>query len=342
MGAGTKKVDYALLLEDKPVVFVEAKGVDSTITDSHRNQLKSYLRQTGVNWGLLTNGEEFEVLKRRTGGDRPDEISLGTFLLEDLPKNSRTLQALSREYIKTSESEEIAKQIENSRRAATKLRENKERISSRITQLIIEEVGESVSQTIEDGAKQFVDVLAVTLKEQEQEQTELINNHVPTQSSLSTSGWEPSEGANAIRGTISREQIEGNDEDLVAVFPSKKSGVSFLKENNARGFVRIGQNPDYVAMYVSEDEQAVKYVAEVKDIVQADNADLARSIDFYSKSASEDEQAGFDSAKKVVVFETGSLYELSDPIPFKNEWIQSLRYTTIGELKRAETTDDIF
>jgi hypothetical protein len=56
MGVGTKKVDYALMLEGTPVVFVEAKGVDSSISDSHRSQLKSYMRQTGVDWGLLTNG----------------------------------------------------------------------------------------------------------------------------------------------------------------------------------------------------------------------------------------------------------------------------------------------
>lgn len=344
MGSGTKKVDYALMLEETPVVFVEAKGVDSTVTDSHRDQLRSYLRQTGVNWGLLTNGKEFEVLKRKTGGTRPEEISLGTFPLGELPQKTRILQALFRDSIDTGESEEIAKQIESSRRAANKLRQNKERISSQIIQLITDEIGESVSQTIEDGAKQFIDVLAVTLEEQEKEEIPFTPETVPkgSKSTSSGSGWTPSEGANAVQGTISRNQLSGDDDDLVAVFPSKKSGVPFLKENNAWGFVRIGQNPDYVAMYVSEDVQKVKYVARVKDMVSPENADLARPLDFYSESASEDEQAGFDPSKKVVVFEEGSLYELSDPIPFKNEWIQSLRYTTLGEFKRAESTDDIF
>lgn len=342
MGSGTKKVDYAMMLEDTPVVFVEAKGVDSTITDSHRDQLRSYLRQTGVNWGLLTNGREFEVLKRKTEGNRPDEISLGTFQLQELPEKSRILQAISRESIDTGESEEIAKQIETSRRAANKLRQNKDRISSQITQLISDEIGEAVSQTIEDGAKQFVDVLAVTLEEQEQEEVPFAPESVSTQSASTAKGWVPSEGANAVQGTISREQLSGDDDDLVAVFPSKKSGVPFLKENNAWGFVRIGQNPEYVAMYVSEDVQKVKYVAKVKDVVSPENANLARPLDFYNESASEDEQAGFDPSKKVVIFEDETLYELSDPIPFKNEWIQSLRYTRLGDFKNAEVTDDIF
>lgn len=342
MGSGTKKVDYALMLEETPVVFVEAKGVDSTVTDSHGDQLRSYLRQTGVNWGLLTNGRQFEVLKRKTEGNRPEEISLGTFRLEELPENSRILQAISRESIDTGESEKISKQIETSRRAANKLRQNKERISSQITQIVTEEIGETVSQTIEDGAKQFVDVLAVTLEEQEQEDVPFTFDNVPNQSASSGNGWVPSEGANAVQGTISRKQLSGNDDDLVAVFPSKKSGVPFLEENNAWGFVRIGQNPEYVAMYVSEDEQKVKYVAKVKDVVSPENANLARPLEFYNEAASEDEQAGFDPSKKVVVFEDETLYELSDPIPFKNEWIQSLRYTSLGEFKEAEFTDDIF
>lgn len=342
MGSGTKKVDYALMLEETPVVFVEAKGVDSTIAVTHRDQLRSYLRQTGVNWGLLTNGKEFEVLKRKTEGNRPDEVSIGKFELEELPEKSRVLQAISRESIDTGESEEIAKQIETSRRAANTLRQNKEQISSQITQLVTDEIGEAVSQTIEDGAKQFVDVLAVTLEAQEQEGISFTPEAVPMRSASTGNGWESAEGANAVQGTISRKQLSGDDDDLVAVFPSKKSGIPFLKENNAWGFVRIGQNPKYVAMYVSEDVQKVKYVAKVKKIATPENANLARPLDFYSGSASEDEQAGFDPSKKVVVFEDESLYELSDPIPFKNEWIQSLRYTSLEEFKDAEVTDDIF
>jgi hypothetical protein len=41
------------------------------------------------------------------------------------------------------------------------------------------------------------------------------------------------------------------------------------------------------------------------------------------------------------VFEDESLYELEDPIPFENKWPQSLRYTTLGEFRTAEATDDI-
>ncbi|MFB6150338.1 MAG: restriction endonuclease subunit R, partial [Haloarculaceae archaeon] len=35
MGSGSKKVDYALKREDTPVVFVEAKGCDTSLEQSH-------------------------------------------------------------------------------------------------------------------------------------------------------------------------------------------------------------------------------------------------------------------------------------------------------------------
>jgi len=60
----TYKVDYALILEGTPVAFLEAKGVDTTLTENHRKQLKAYLKNEDVNLGILTNGEEYEFYRR--------------------------------------------------------------------------------------------------------------------------------------------------------------------------------------------------------------------------------------------------------------------------------------
>lgn len=150
------------------------------------------------------------------------------------------------------------------------------------------------------------------------------------------SGWQPQIGADAVQGTIERDQLDGPDDATVAVFPSQKSGVEFLKENNAWGFVRINQNPEYVAMYISEDVQTVRYVAEVDKIVPAEEAQLARTLENYVG-----DQANFDEDKKVVVFESDSLYRLADEIPLGDRVPYSLRYTDLGRLKGAESTNDI-
>lgn len=343
MGSGTKKVDYALLIEGTPVVFVETKGSDNSITEANQRQLKSYMRQTGVDWGLLTNGTSFEILKRRTGGQRPDEISLGSFRLEELIDYRNVLRAISRESIESGEAQNIAQHIESAQKAARKLRESKDDFAEDITQLIVREVGESVSQTIEVETKEYLDSLAAKLEEQGKiNRVGRGGSGDSGQHRITSDEWAPSEGANAISGTIAREEIQGSDDALVALFPTKRSGVEFLKENNAWGFVRIGQNPEFVAMYVSEDVQQVKYVARVKEIVDADEADLARPLEKYYEPASEDAQAGFDSNKKVVVFEEGSLMELEDPIAYQGQHPQSLTYLKLGELKRANVTQDLF
>jgi hypothetical protein len=142
MGVGTKKVDYTLMLEDVPAVFVEARGADSSISEFHRSQLQSYMRQTGVDWRLLTNGKQFEILKRKTDRERPDEVSLGRFALADLPENVTLLQALSRDVIEAGEDERIAHTIEATQRAAGSLRKNKAEITTRITRVVTDEVGE--------------------------------------------------------------------------------------------------------------------------------------------------------------------------------------------------------
>mgnify|MGYP005859683335 CR=1 FL=1 len=149
--------------------------------------------------------------------------------------------------------------------------------------------------------------------------------------------WDgPQTGANAVQGEISRGELTGSDDATVAVFPSQTSGIQFLKENNAWGFVNINQEPEYVAMYVSDDVQQVRFIAQVKEIVPADEATLARTLESYAG-----DQAEFDENQKVVMFEPGSLYELTDPIPFESRVPYSLRYTELGRLKKAETTDDI-
>ncbi|WP_206042245.1 hypothetical protein [Haloarcula argentinensis] len=149
--------------------------------------------------------------------------------------------------------------------------------------------------------------------------------------------WDgPQTGGDAVQGTISRDELDGLHDATVAVFPSQTPGVEFLKENNAWGFVHINQQPEYVAMYISDDVQQIRYVAYVQQIVPAADATLARTLESYIG-----DQAEFDEGKKVVVFEPDSLYELEDPIEYESRVPYSLRYTDLGRFKQAETTDDI-
>ncbi len=55
-------VDFALMIRNEPVLFVEAKALASDLTTGKAtNQLVSYATQSGVSWAVLTNGIEYHV-----------------------------------------------------------------------------------------------------------------------------------------------------------------------------------------------------------------------------------------------------------------------------------------
>lgn len=212
MGSGTKKVDYALKLEDTPVVFVEAKGCDTGLNQSHEDQLKSYMRQVGVDWGLLSNGQEFEILRRDFSTNRPNEISLARFSIEEVVDNEHPLRALSVDSISSGESKQIAEKIEAVHRAIGSLRQQKEPLADDVTGVVTQVTGESVSQQVEDEAKNFIDDLIITLKEQAHQTAEIDER---TTKDLTT----PSNGRYVIRLLRDGEEVHqfAGDKQTAAV-----------------------------------------------------------------------------------------------------------------------------
>ncbi|MDL0126381.1 type I restriction enzyme HsdR N-terminal domain-containing protein [Halobacterium salinarum] len=337
MASGSTHVDYALLVGDSPVVFVEAKPVRSTLTSDEVQQLRSYMRQElDVDWGILTNGKSFEVLtknRRRNGGE---EVSVVQFDLDDLAENPNVLELLTKESIRSGKSDEVAEQVAQTNRAIRRLQENENSVTESVTEAVENEVGD-LTIDLEEQSREFVQNLVSVLREQRH----FVSEESPGESEEEDESEpddtpdeiEPLE--NRVVGTITRKEIEGDPETRVAVFPTKESGLPFLKENEAWGFVRVGSDFDYVAMYVTGDVRRVKYFAKVSDVVEPDEAELMREPLDYK------DRAKIAEGKKVVMFESGSLYELEDPVPFESKYPQSLQYTTLGKLRSAETTDDM-
>ena len=339
MASGSTHVDYALLVGDSPVVFVEAKPVRSTLTDGEIQQLRSYMRQElDVDWGILTNGKSFEVLTKNRNQNGGEEVSVVQFDLDDLSENPSVLELLTKESIRSGKSSEIAEQVADTNRAIRYLQENEDGITKSITQTVENEVGE-LTVDLEAQSREFVQNLVSVLREQRQFVGENPASN-PDESDIgSTDGpdnpddLEPLE--NHIAGKIRRKDIQGNADATVAVFPTRESGIPFLKENEAWGFVRVGRDFDYVAMYVTGDVREVKYFAEVDEVLSPDEADLLRDpLDYKTRGAIADD-------KMVIMFKSGSLYELEDSVPYKTAYPQGLRYTTLGALRNADTTDDM-
>jgi hypothetical protein len=55
-------VDYALMLDRKPVLIVEAKGMRENLEDRRwAGQILGYAVVAGVEWVVLTNGDEYRI-----------------------------------------------------------------------------------------------------------------------------------------------------------------------------------------------------------------------------------------------------------------------------------------
>ncbi|QCC50467.1 type I restriction enzyme HsdR N-terminal domain-containing protein [Halapricum salinum] len=332
MASGSTHVDYALLVGDSPVVFVEAKPVRSNLTDTEVQQLRSYMRQElGVDWGILTNGKSFEVLTKNRHQNDGEEVSVVQFDLDDLVENPEVLELLTKESIRSGKSDEVAEQVAQTNRAIRRLQENEDQVTESVTEAIESEVGE-VTVDLEEQSREFVQNLVSVLREQRH----FVSEEPPGETEESeTSSEEIEPLRNRVAGKIARNEIKGNDNARLAVFPTKKSGLPFLIENEAWGFVRVGSEFDYIAMYVTGDVRKVRYFAKVKDIVDPDEANLAREPEDYQDGAK------ISEGKKVIRFEPGSLYELEDPVPYETAYPQSLQYSTIGAFRTADTTDDM-
>lgn len=340
IGTRTYKIDYALVLEGTPVAFFEAKGLDTTLTSDGDEQLASYMKNENVNYGILSNGREYRFYQRRVDSADVSVEIVAKLTLQELAHRHRVLSAFSKDAIQSGESGKILDRINEMREARATLEQEKDRLANSVIELLTDNVSEAISPFAESQAKEMIDRIIQDIGN-EIESDATSEMEAERSSETSSEPQTPHPDRNAIVGLIRRDDISAPDDSSVVVFPSKQSGVDFLKENNAWGFVRIGREPDFVAMYVSENVQQVKYIAKVDNIVEPEQADLARPLEAYYESGSEEAQAGFDPEKMVIQFEANSLYELEDPIPFEDKWPQSLRYTKLGQLKEADTTADI-
>jgi len=326
----TYKVDYALILDGTPVAFLEAKGADTALTADHDEQLSSYMMNKNVNYGVLTNGKQYRFFQRRVDASNVNVQQVGDVALEDLPNRLAVLKAYEKDAIESGESGKILGRINELREARRTLKADKDDLAVELSNTLADEVSDSISSLAETQAKEMIDRLV-----------EDIDSEIDADGGGGTDdpigggggGIEPTD--NHIAGRIKRAEVDGDNDAKVAVFPTKESGLPFLKENNAWGFVRVGSEFEYVAMYVTGDVRQVKYLATVKDVVPPEEAELSRPIEEYADGAK------IADDKMVIRFEPASLYELEDPVPYETKYPQGLRYSTLGALRTAETTDDM-
>lgn len=163
---GKTKVDFALLLGDRPVVFIESKPARSDLAEDTVAELRGCMRQElAVDWGVVTNGRSFELLIN-ADDSRDEKISLVQFELDELEERPEPLEILSKPSVRSGKSDEIAVQITQTEEAILHLQENEDRVLQELNGVLLDEIGRSVPLDTEAQATEFIGDLISALEQQ--------------------------------------------------------------------------------------------------------------------------------------------------------------------------------
>lgn len=187
----TYKVDYALILDGTPVAFLEAKGVDTAITEKHREQLEAYLKNEDVNLGILTNGKEYEFYRREVIDTKVRVNTLGKTDLENIPDRVTTLSAFRKDAIQSNEWEKILNRIKELREARTTLEQEKDSLATETADLFSERVSEKISSKTESQVKEMIDRLIADIE------SEIDSDGESVERSIAQDGSQPDLGKEA-------------------------------------------------------------------------------------------------------------------------------------------------
>jgi hypothetical protein len=96
VGGKTEYVDIALKVNNRPVMFVEAKSIDTDLRTDLAEQPIKYANMGGVNWCILTNGKEWRLYNafwRIRGVEQKMFFELS---INEFKENMEKLQLLSK------------------------------------------------------------------------------------------------------------------------------------------------------------------------------------------------------------------------------------------------------
>jgi len=318
IGTKSNYVDYALILENKPIVLVEAKPFDVILTTDHSRQIISYGRVEDVQWVVLTNGKILSIFNT-TLGIREEDCSVTEVNLEALPKHIKNLNLISRESVLTGEIEEASERLKATRRALHNLQQKEEEVANAFDEILLRFTGRGVNNQVRKVANQLAKK-AIRLFE---------------------SGGEEIERRRVAGDIPQKKRKELSDKELgeVLLCPSRLDGVDFLKKYNAWGFIRMSKAraPRYLALYVGKPESSVLYFGDIESTTQP-----LKSRQDLEKIEEEDLET-FETGKRVIHLKLGSLIKFKDPIPLKNKKAapRGPIYTTLKKLIQANYVNDL-
>jgi hypothetical protein len=96
-----KPVDYALMVLRAPRLFIEAKSLGENLDDRRwANQIMGYASVAGVEWVVLTNGDEYRIFNSHAAVPIDEKLFRKFHVSDDSPVTTETLDLLSKDRMK--------------------------------------------------------------------------------------------------------------------------------------------------------------------------------------------------------------------------------------------------
>lgn len=115
VGDKLEDVDIALKIDNRPVIFIEAKSVDTNLQDHLAEQPIKYANAEGVSWCVLTNGRELGMYNAFWKIKGIEQKRLFRLPIEDFNEKLDTLLLLSKERVRSGKLDEEG-ELEHARR----------------------------------------------------------------------------------------------------------------------------------------------------------------------------------------------------------------------------------
>lgn len=337
----TSHVDFALLVEGSPVVFVEAKALRTEIKPDNVRQILDYGRHKDVNWCVLTNGKELRIYNSEwfnpKSGD-PSQALVEAVSIEDYVEKKGIISRISKESVESGDTRQTFKRIKHTKDTVENIKDNRSEIESRIENVLNNHVRELVkdraSQATTNFMNELIDELSDYTKPTPTPPPEPDEEELPTKNRDELLNEYPN-------GSVI---VTPSSPELVDEVSGLPSGVGFFKEYSAWGFVRIGakKNIGYLALYVTSPESQVKYFGKVASIVGP--KDSKSPVREHVEQKESLPGWNLEEGKKVIVLEEESLVELANPIELgtvPKGVLQGSWYTSLKKFVQAEVTDDL-
>ncbi len=322
-----QKADYCLKVDGSPVAFLETKSFGASLEETAFGQVLAYGRVNFVRWCMITNGTEWIVLDSQTQSDSVSDSEVFRFRLSEMRESPHYLGAISREGLGKRLLESLADEIYERKKVLARFASNRDEIKHQILDVISDvKLGDELANQVVD---KFLTQLRTALEG-------------GISGGNDEDGDDGGEGGTGPLGAgylpMSRDSLPGSGDDLVAIFPSRAAGKEFLKKFKAWGFVSLRLRPLYCAIYFTAPEQRIRIVAAVADVKPA-----SQWLDANRDRANERDLESYDPDKFVIEFKPDEAWELEDPIPWESgdPVIYGLRYSSMGDLKRASRIGDL-